>query len=61
MKKLIVLFILLMCSSCQVELTGRYTGTKYKLGIDEDGIGATAKPVAWDALVNTYNRIVGDE
>lgn len=61
MKKFVLLFILLMCLSCQIEVTGPYTGTSYKFGVDENGIGVTAKPLAWDSLVNTYNRMTGNK
>ena len=53
MKKLLLIILLALCTSCSI--TGPYTGTKYEIGYNnDDGVFIKAKPLVIDTVKDLF-------
>jgi hypothetical protein len=54
------LLLALVLNGCII--SGPYTGTKYEIGVsEENGVFASAKPIGWNAVSNTYKLLTEDD
>lgn len=62
MIKRVLLFItMILLSGCSIAVTGPYTGTSYKMGVEkEKGLYLQAKPPGWDKAAEIGDKIIQD-
>jgi len=61
MKKLIIIIMFLLLSSCATNIHSPMSGIDYKGSISEEGIGVVVKPPFWREACKLWDKLQSDK